>query len=140
MAGPQQVSLGFSYFDPVSGHYESVVSPAQEVQVRGENLPKETEAPAAGSNAKKEPVVDGLAALRTGDTAVWSLIPFAYVTSFPIPLTVAGGLLLAGLVAGFVRRNRRDPARLAREQAERAVREALGEAETFANQGDVRGF
>jgi hypothetical protein len=137
--GAQKVQLGFSYFDPETGHYQSVTSPLQPIEVRGENLAEDTVATAADA-PKKTPESGGLAPVHTSDSMVRGLMPYAFRPSFPVVLGSAGVLALAGLLAGRVRSVRRDPERVAREKAERAEREAMHEAESFASQGDVSGF
>ena len=139
--GPQTAQLGFSYFDPQAGRYETVMSPLQNIEVRGADLAPETPAAAAPVESPKKPSdPDNLAPLHAGDTMVRSLMPFGFSRTFPVLLGTAGATVLVGLLAGWMRSVRRDPQRAARAMAERAEREAMQEADSFASRGDVVGF
>ncbi|HWB06874.1 MAG TPA: BatD family protein [Verrucomicrobiales bacterium] len=138
--GPQKVQLAFSYFDPATGRYESVMSPLQNIEVRGADLTEDKPAEAAVEAPKKAAATDTLAPLHAEDTAVRNLLPLAFRPAFKFVLGSTGALLMAGLLLGWARSVRRDPARTARELAEKAEREAMHEAESFAARGDTAGF
>jgi hypothetical protein len=141
-SGPQTVQMGFSYFDPQAGRYESVRSPAQTIQVRGADLGQETSQAAPAEATPKKPADDSgtLAPLHVGDTAVRRLLPLAFAPSFPVVLGSAGGVIVFGLLLGWIRGVRRDPERLARAQTEKAEREAMREVDFCAARGDAAGF
>jgi hypothetical protein len=138
--GPQKAHLEFSYFDPGAGRYETVKSPIQNLEVRGENLADETPAPAAAVAPKNVSDANSPAPLHGEDSSVRSLMPFAFRPSFAVVLGSSGAVAVAGLLAGWVRIVRRDPLRIAREKAIKAEQAAMHEVDSFASRGDVAGF
>jgi BatD DUF11 like domain len=103
--GVQGLRLGFSFFNPETGKYETVSTPAKEVEVTGSApAPAAEVKPEAAPPAKPE---DGLAPLKSGDTAVRSLVPFAWTPAFRTLVMSCAGVALAGVLLARVRNWRR---------------------------------
>ena len=137
--GAQEAGLSFSYFDPAVGQYKTLTTPAQKIQVAGEDLVEhKSEAPASPEQAPKPK--DNLIAQKSANTPSRPLVPLVSRPAFAPLLGLAGGLvMLGGLCAGF-RKRYNDPKRLAHAAMEKATREALHAAGERAAARDVAGF
>ncbi len=138
--GTRSESLRFSYFDPDAAAYKTLETPAQRVEIVGEDIAETdlAEAPTAPEPPKKEE--SGLIGQHFERRPAGTLVPFAFRPGFVITLGVAGAMFLLGPVLALVRRRRTDPLRRAVMAEETAVREAREAAARAAEAGDVAGF
>ena len=155
--GEQEIKLAFSYFDPSEGIYKSLSSPAIPLKVDGSaathpassttpTAAAETSATASGTpesstgDGREEPSVD----LAPPRLALGSGLPVLTTPGArPLLWTLVVGclvLVVAGFVAGGIRRQRSDPQRIATRKSERAENEALNQADAAARNGDAVAF
>ena len=139
-AGPQQVQLAFSYFDPDLASYQTVETPPQSINVNGADLPADTEAPVRESLPPATPPPPALAPQRVREGFGTSLTPLAWRTSFRRLLGLCGAGVLVGLILPPLLLRLRDPQRLARERAASELKKAMQEAVSYSYRGDVPGF
>lgn len=138
--GPQQVRLAFSYFNPDTASYQTVESPPQPVEVSGNDLSAELEATAKAAEPTAPPPAPSLAPQRTGEGFSRSLTPLAWRPGFRIYVIFLGLLLAVGVVRRVLWKRFSDPRRHALAEQQRALQQAVSEAEAFASRGDVPGF
>ncbi len=139
--GSQMVGLTFSFFDPNTGSYKTLISPLKPIQVAGENLADDP--PAAAPTPVKEP-----SPKQRGDLVAQHLlfsprdvlVPLVSRSDFLWLLEIAGGLCLLGPILAWLRRRRSDPRRLARARLERVTHAALQIANRCAANRDVSGY
>ncbi len=136
--GTQDVALSFSFFNPDAGAYQTVTSPAQQIQVAGTDLVEQEPNIAAAREPDKprDPLIGQHAQL----TPRRSLVPLVARPEFVRLLVIAALLCVLGGLLGWHRRRRADPMRRARTAEERATREALHAAARCAAAGDVSGY
>lgn len=139
-AGPQEVRLAFSYFDPDTATYQTVESPPQAVQVAGADLPPEPEAAAPETAPVTPPPPPTMAPQRAREGFSGNLTPLAWRPGFRQVLVWPALVLLAGILTKMIRNRLGDPARLARTAWEKALRQAMAEAGACAARGEVSGF
>lgn len=137
--GEQEVALRFSYFDPARGAYMEITSPAEMIQVAGEDLVEEepAAAPAEPAPVKQEPQLIGQ---HLEPSAPGQLVPLFDRPAFVPMLATGGGLCVLGGLLGWLRVRRSDPRRRSLAAMEQAVREAMSAAGRCAAAGDVSGF
>jgi hypothetical protein len=138
--GDQDAVLGFSFFDPDAGKYETITSPPKRIHVVGKDLVEE-EAKAAPEPekkvAKKNP---GLIGQHLKPHPAATLVPLVSRPTFVPLLVLSGAMCLLGGIIGWFRKRWTDPRRIARIAMEKATREALAAAGKCADARDVPGF
>jgi hypothetical protein len=139
-AGPQQVRLAFSYFDPDRAAYQTVETPPQAIEVTGVDLPPEPAAPVAESAAPPVPAAPALAPQRSRPGFAGNLTPPNQRSFFTFLKWISGTVIVISVCYQPLRRRLGDPRRRARAAAEQALRQAMGEAESAAARSDVPGF
>jgi BatD DUF11 like domain len=134
--GKQDVSLEFSYFDPVAEVYKIITRPIGEIQVSGNDMAEDK--PLATQEVKvPEKKSGGMIGLHEKLSARGLLVPLVSRQAFIEMLVISGGFVTLGLVLGCLRIRRENPKRRAREALEKATREAV-EAASAAQ--DVQKF
>jgi hypothetical protein len=135
MPDKEEVSLGFSYFDPEKGEYQRVVSPPRKVVITGESA-KPVEVVEAGEPVPDKPEGPQLAPLRTEFGSVQDYRALSTREWF-MPV-IGGSIVLTFGILGFGWWKGRgvDHAKVARLANEAAAREALSNAERAAAEGD----
>ena len=139
-AGPQEVHLSISYFDPDEAAYKTAVSPSQTVEVTGADLPPEPVATAQAAPSNAPPPSPALAPQRAREGLNANLTPLVWRRTFRIFLTVISSALLAAFLLHASRSYWQNPQRRAQAASEKALRAAMREADGFAARGDVTGF
>ncbi len=137
--GTQELALELSYFDPDAGEYRTERSPAQEVEIVGEDIVFREEPTVAGKPPEEDPDQlvgqhDRLSGFRE------SLVPLVERPLFIGLLGGSGALCLAGIGLMVARVRREDPERIAGAELEVLAREALGRAKRAADAGDTGAF
>ena len=137
--GARETALAFSFFDPAAGAYQTLTSTLKNIQITGEDIieVKPVETPAAKEPEKK---LQKLFAQHSEMSAPSPLLPLVSRPLFGRILALSAGLCLLGSILGWLRVRRDDPKRSALLALEKAVREALSNAEKCAADGDVSGF
>ncbi len=126
--GAQDVKLSFSYFDPAAEKYQTITSPAQNIQVSGKDVVADQVAAVTSLDNSLPKKEVGLRGQYTGISSKRSLLPLVSRPSF-LPLLVCSGLLcFLGLIFGFFRKRQNDPQRRARVKMELAIRDAMAAA------------
>lgn len=138
--GAQDVALSFSFFNPMSGIYQTITSPVKHIEVAGADMVEDqpAAAPAVKEPAKKDD--DQLVGQHLTLSPPGTLVPLASRPAFRWLLVMAGVLCVLGKILAWLRRWRGDPARVARQALERATREAMQAAARCVAAGDVAGF
>lgn len=139
-AGPDEVRLAFSYFDPDTASYQTVETPPNPINITGTDLPPEPETAAPEIASAAAPQPPGLAPQKTGQGFSSHPVPSAWRPAFKIFAGLAGVSLLLGWLSPALRHRLRHPERLARAAHEKAMQAAMEEAGGFAARGDVPGF
>ena len=138
--GAQDVALKFSFFNPLTGIYQTITSPLKHIEVAGADM---VEDPAPSAPAIKEPAKhddDQLVGQHLTLTPTATLVPLVARAAFRWLVALAGGLCVLGGSLAWLRRWRGDPARVARQSLERATREATQRVTRCVAAGDVGGF
>ena len=137
--GARETALAFSFFDPAAGAYQTLTSTLKNIQITGEDIieVKPVETPAAKEPEKK---LQKLFAQHSEMSAPSPLLPLVSRPLFGRILALSAGLCLLGSILGWLRVRRDDPKRRSLLALEKAVREALSNAEKCAADGDVSGF
>ncbi len=140
-AGPQQVHLAFSYFNPDTATYQTARSSPITVSISGTDLPDEpSPVVSAPSAVPSPPPPPTPAPQRTREGFTAALTPLFWRPTFRYSFL----LLFTGLTAGFLTKQWRarlaDPARLAKIASQQALGRAVQAAHQSAARGDVPGF
>ncbi len=139
-SGDQEATLSLSYFDPEEAAYKTLTSPPQKIRVTGKDIAEDKPAPhpePVKELAKKE---KGLAGQKLKLVPAGSLVPLVATPGFSQMLGFSAAMVILGGAVAVFRGRRSDPQRLAREAAEKAIREALATAKQCAGSGDLPGF
>ena len=134
--GEQDAVLEFSYFDPASEAYKTIVRPISQIQVSGVDMIQDK--PIAIPE-EKEPEKKGVGMI--GQHEILSprklLMPLVLRPAFFEMLVVSGVLCVLGIILRIVRFRREDPKRRARDVLETATREAV---QAVGAATDAQGF
>ena len=138
--GPQELALGFSFFNPDTGTYQTLTSPVRKIQVAGKDLVDTESNPTAAAVKEPDKPQDQLIGQHLQLTPQQALVPLVSRPAFIRLLALAALLGVSGYILGWHRRRRADPARRARAATGKATREALQTAARCAAARDVGGF
>ena len=135
-SGERELALTFSFFDPAVAAYKTLTSPAEKIQVTGEDIVAAEPAPAP-TVVEPEKKSLGLVGQRKARAPAASLTPLVSRPAFTPLLAGSAGALMLGLILGWIRARRTDPARRALAALEQANRKSLAAAQAAT---DVPGF
>lgn len=138
-SGGLDAGLTFSFFDPATGAYKTIISPAKKIQITGEDIAEDKPQPAPAP-PEPEKKIPGLVAQHLEMSPQGSLVPLVSRPAFVILSGTGGGLCVLGGLLAWLRIRRGDPKRLAMAAMEKATREALQAAGQCAAARDVSGF
>jgi BatD DUF11 like domain len=138
-AGRQEAALSFSYFDPAVGEYKTLVSPAVQLEIQGQDVIDPIKHEEKKEVASPKPAGPTLVQ-KLEDTAPHSLQPLVATAKFAPLIGTAVGLSLCGGLLAMGRKRRENPQRRALLATQFAIRESLRTAGQRAAAKDVAGF
>ncbi|TAG07802.1 MAG: hypothetical protein EAZ42_12340 [Verrucomicrobia bacterium] len=141
-AGTPEVALTLSFFNPTSGKYQTIQSPAKPVQIIGAQIAEPTIAAATVADIPVPPlpVGDVLFPIKLAQQAWWTLPALGQRAAMIPILSLSALLILTGI---FWRRLTRSPQAISKKQnraTQLAVKKALDESKKAAERADTPGF